>query len=167
MKRLTDWGFFFFFFFLKNIFLFISLFIWWRKLEQVWRRRGRGGMIHRGDGDMRLLRSFKLMMDVWDWVSRSDWSVKSLYCWGEGKKKKPTSARLLQERCSVKRRRQIRGVMVNRFIDPFQIYFVLLLILLDWIIFDINEFLFIARHNGTFFDSRPRSKYIYLFITRI
>lgn len=147
-----------FFFSFLHFFLFISLFIWWRKLEQVWRRRGRGGMIHRGDGDMRLLRSFKLMMDVWDWVSRSDWSVKSLYCRGEGeKKKKTTSARLFQERCFVKRRRQIKGVMVNRFVDPFQIYFILLLILLDWFIFDINEFLFIARFNVTFSDSRPRS----------
>lgn len=57
--------------------LFIYLFIWWRKLEQVRRRRGRGDMIHWGDGDMRLFKSFQIMMDVWDWVSRCDWSGKS------------------------------------------------------------------------------------------
>ena len=34
--------------------IFHYLFIWWRKLERVQRRRGRGDMIHWGDGDTRL-----------------------------------------------------------------------------------------------------------------
>lgn len=39
--------------------LFISLFIWWRKLEQVCTRRGWGDMIHWDGSDTRLLKSLK------------------------------------------------------------------------------------------------------------
>lgn len=119
-------------------------------------------------GDVGEVEWFTGVMVTWGcWGVLSSWwmfgteSVALTEVWNlftaEEKGKKNTSARLFQERCSVKQRRQIRGVMVNRFIGPFQIYFILLLILLDWFIFDINEFLLIAHHNGRFSDSRPRS----------